>query len=137
MDRSTFESANPILDEIAVTLDELLDSDQFAAVRLALTRLNEAVGPRYTVNLNVCVDVFDAEWSVLRLYSTSAFRPTRASPLIRPMVTQRPRNTWSMARFRSFRTTAVPSVMGRGTLSSNIRLARSAVRPWVKKSSCS
>ncbi len=63
MDRSTFESADPILDEIAVTLDELLDSDQFSAVRLALARLSEAVGARYSVNLNVSVDVFDAERS--------------------------------------------------------------------------
>jgi len=60
MDRSTFESADLILDEMAVTLDELLDSDQFAAVRLLLARLSETVGPRYSVNLNVSVDVFDA-----------------------------------------------------------------------------
>ena len=51
MDRSTFESADPILEEMAATLDELLDSDQFSAVRLALARLSEAVGPRYSVNL--------------------------------------------------------------------------------------
>ena len=63
MDRSTFESADPILDEIADKLDELLDSDQFAAVRLVLARLSETVGPRYSVNLNVSVDVFDAERS--------------------------------------------------------------------------
>ncbi len=61
MDRSTFESADPILDEIAVTLDELLDSGAFSAVRLALVRLSEAVGARYSVNLNVCVDIFDEE----------------------------------------------------------------------------
>ncbi len=63
MDRSTFESADPILDEIAVTLDELLDSDQFSAVRLLLARLSEIVGSRYSVNLSVPVDVFDAERS--------------------------------------------------------------------------
>ncbi len=63
MDRSTYESADPIVDEIAVTVDELLDSDQFSAVRLALARLSEMVGARYSVNLNVCVDVFDAERS--------------------------------------------------------------------------
>jgi hypothetical protein len=63
MDRSTFESADPILEEMAATLDELPDSDRFSAIRLALARLSEAVGPRYTVNLNVCVDVFDAERS--------------------------------------------------------------------------
>jgi hypothetical protein len=63
MDRSTFESADLIVDEIADKLDELLDSDQFAAIRLLLVRLSEKVGPRYSVNLNVCVDVFDAERS--------------------------------------------------------------------------
>ena len=63
MDRSTFESADPILDEMGAMLDELLDSDRFAALRLALARLSEAVGPRYSVNLNVSVDVFDAERS--------------------------------------------------------------------------
>ena len=63
MDRSTFESADPILDEMAAKLDELLDSDRFSALRLALARLSETVGPRYSVNLNVSVDVFDAERS--------------------------------------------------------------------------
>ena len=63
MDRSTFESADPILDEMGAMLDELLDSDRFSALRLALARLSEAVGPRYSVNLNVSVDVFDAERS--------------------------------------------------------------------------
>ena len=63
MDRSTFESADPILDEMGAMLDELLDSDQFSAVRLLLAHLCETVGPRYSVNLNVSVDVFDAERS--------------------------------------------------------------------------
>ena len=60
MDQSSFESAEPILDEMAATLGELLDSDWFSAVRLALARLSETVGPRYSVNLNLCVDVFDS-----------------------------------------------------------------------------
>jgi hypothetical protein len=63
MDRSTFENANPILDEIADKLDEILDSDEFSAVRLALARLSETVGSHCSVNLTVCVDVFDAERS--------------------------------------------------------------------------
>ena len=63
MDHSTFEYAEPILKEMASTLDDLLDSDQFSAVRLALARLSQTVGPRYSMNLNVCVDVFDAERS--------------------------------------------------------------------------
>ena len=63
MDRSTFESADPILDEMGAILDELLDSDQFSAVRSLLARLSEIVGARYSVNFNVSVDVFDAERS--------------------------------------------------------------------------
>ena len=63
MDRSTFESADPIIDEMGAMLNELLDSDRFSALRLALARLSEAVGPRYSVNLNVSVDIFDAERS--------------------------------------------------------------------------
>jgi hypothetical protein len=61
MDRSTFESADLIVDEIADTLDEFLDSDYFAAIRLLLARLGEKVGPGYLANFNVSVDVFDAE----------------------------------------------------------------------------
>src|SRR3954468_8985778 len=61
MDRSTFESADPILDEIAASIDRLLDSDHLSDVRLALARLSEIVGPRYSVNLTVGVDVFDVE----------------------------------------------------------------------------
>lgn len=63
MDRSTFESADPIIDEIATALDEVLDSDRFDAVRVLLARLSERVGSRYSVNLNVSVDIFDAERS--------------------------------------------------------------------------
>jgi hypothetical protein len=61
MDRSTFESADLIPDEMSTTLDELLDSHQFSALRLFLARLSETVGPRYSVNLTVCVDVFDEQ----------------------------------------------------------------------------
>jgi len=39
MDRSTFESADLVVDEIADKLDELLDSDHFAAIRVLLARL--------------------------------------------------------------------------------------------------
>jgi hypothetical protein len=59
MDQSSFASADPILDEIGDMLDELLDSDQLSAIRLALTRLSTAVGSSHSVNLNVCVEVFN------------------------------------------------------------------------------
>jgi hypothetical protein len=63
MDRSTFDAADLIVDEIADKLDELLDSDHFAAIRLLLARLSEKVGPRYSANLHVSIDVFEAERS--------------------------------------------------------------------------
>ena len=61
MDQSSFNSAEPILDEIAAIVDRLLDSDQLADLRLALARLSEVVGHRHSVNLTVGVDVFDAD----------------------------------------------------------------------------
>lgn len=61
MDRASFESADPIIDQIAEVLDQIIDSDQLSAVREALTRLSEAVGPRYSVSLTVTVEVFDPD----------------------------------------------------------------------------
>jgi hypothetical protein len=80
MDRLTFESADLILDEMGAMLDELLDSDQFSAVRLALARLSEKVGPRYSVNLNVCVDVFDAERSHALPLLTAGLSTSKGKP---------------------------------------------------------
>jgi len=61
MDQSSFEALEPLLDEMAESLERIFDSDQASAVRLALTRMSEAVGPRLSVNLNVTVDVFDGD----------------------------------------------------------------------------
>jgi hypothetical protein len=44
MDRSTFKAADLIVVEIADKLDELLGSDQFAAIRVLLARLREPAG---------------------------------------------------------------------------------------------
>ena len=137
MDQSTFESANPILDEIAAKLDEVLDSDQFAFVRLLLARLSETIGPRYSVNLNVSVDVFDTERSNALPLLTLGFSTSEGKSPSGLMVTQLPRDTSSMARSKSSLTTTAPSVMGCGTSSSKTRPARSAGRLWVEKSSCS
>src|SRR4051794_39400070 len=61
MDRSSFRSADPILDQMAELIDQTLDSAQVSAIRQALARLSEVVGPRFTVSLSVVVDVFDPE----------------------------------------------------------------------------
>jgi hypothetical protein len=59
MDRSTFEAADPIVDQLAEVIDGVLDSIQFSEIRHALVRLSEAIGPQFSVNLNVCVEAFD------------------------------------------------------------------------------
>ena len=61
MDRSTFEAADPLVDEIAELTDKVLTSGELARLREALTRLGATVGDRYTVNLSVVVDVFDRD----------------------------------------------------------------------------
>lgn len=61
MDRSSFESADPILDQMAEMIDAVLDSDQLSALRQALVRLNEAVGAHLSVNLNLTVEVYDPQ----------------------------------------------------------------------------
>lgn len=64
-DRSTFESADLVVDEIAAKLDEFLESDEFGAVRQLLARLSETVAPRYSVTSNLSVEVFEAEPSAV------------------------------------------------------------------------
>jgi hypothetical protein len=61
MDRSSFESADPIVDRLADLIDQALESAQFEGIRQALAELSEAVGQRHSVNLSVNVEVFDPE----------------------------------------------------------------------------
>jgi ribosomal protein S27AE len=61
MDKTTFETADPILDEIAEVANALLDSEEMEALRSLLTKLNKAIGNRYLVALHLNVDVFDIE----------------------------------------------------------------------------
>jgi len=61
MDKSSFESADPIIDQLAELIDQTLESDQLTAIRQALVQLSNAVGSRYSVNLSVVIDVFDPE----------------------------------------------------------------------------
>jgi hypothetical protein len=61
MDRSSFESADPIIDQMAEMIDEVLDSSQFSEIRQALAQLSAAIDSRFSVNLDVRVEVFDPE----------------------------------------------------------------------------
>jgi ribosomal protein S27AE len=59
MDKSSFESADPIVDRLVDMIGQALDSAQFEGIRQALAELSKAVGQRYSVNLNVSIEVFD------------------------------------------------------------------------------
>jgi Zn-finger nucleic acid-binding protein len=61
MDRSSFESAEPLLEKIAERIDQILNSPQFADIRQALAQLSQTVGPPFSVNLDVSVEVFDPQ----------------------------------------------------------------------------
>lgn len=83
MDRSSFESADPIIDQLAEMVDQVLDSDQFEAIRQALFRLSEAAGSRYSVNLTVSVDVFDPGRSNPLPLLTTGFSTSEGKPPFR------------------------------------------------------
>ena len=61
MDPATFEAADPLVDKVADLVNSALVSDQLANLRQALDELGKAVGPRYSANLSVIVDLFDRE----------------------------------------------------------------------------
>ena len=71
MNQDTFNSTEPILDEIAFLLDNLLDSEAFTAIRQKLAELGKVVGDNQSASLTFTVDVFDCEKNVaLTLLST-------------------------------------------------------------------
>jgi hypothetical protein len=61
MDKTTFDIADPIVDDIAEAANELLDSPETEDLRSLLSTLNEAIGSRYSVSLDLNVTVFDVE----------------------------------------------------------------------------
>jgi hypothetical protein len=83
MDRSSFESADPIIDQLAEMVDQVLDSDPFEAIRQALARLSEAVGSRYSVNFTVSVDVLDPGRSNRLPLLTTGFSTSEGKPPFR------------------------------------------------------
>ena len=60
MDKTTFEAADPIVDQIADQITELLES-QTGALRTLLAQLSKAIGDQYSVSLDVNVSVFDRD----------------------------------------------------------------------------
>jgi Double zinc ribbon len=61
MDKKTFETIDPMVDEIDEVANELLESDATDKLRKLLTELNKALGSRYLVELHLNVDVYDTE----------------------------------------------------------------------------
>ena len=60
MDKTTFETADPIVNDIADAVTALLES-QTTQLRALLTQLNKAIGNRYAVSLDVSVGIFDRD----------------------------------------------------------------------------
>jgi len=61
MDKKTFETIDPVVDEIAEVANELLESAATEKLRSVLTELNKTLGSRYLVGLHFNVTVFDTE----------------------------------------------------------------------------
>lgn len=59
MDQAAFHDADPVIDEISEMVDQALASDHLTALRKALVKLSETLGNRYSVGLNVALDIFD------------------------------------------------------------------------------
>jgi ribosomal protein L37E len=59
MDPSTFETADKYTDEIAEVVERLFGSPETKDLRNLLTEMSKAMGNRYSVTLDVRVDVFD------------------------------------------------------------------------------
>ena len=61
MDKETFETIDPILDDVAEVANKLLKSAATDKLRSLLTNLNNTLGSRYLVSIHVNVTVFDTE----------------------------------------------------------------------------
>ena len=61
MDKETFETIDPILDDIAGVANKLLKSAATDKLRSLLTNLNSTLGSRYLVSIHLNVTVFDTE----------------------------------------------------------------------------
>jgi ribosomal protein S27AE len=61
MDKKTFETIDPILDEIAEVANELLQSVGAEKLRSLLSKVNKTLGSRYLVDLHLNVTVLDTE----------------------------------------------------------------------------
>jgi hypothetical protein len=61
MDKNTFDAADPIIDDIADATTVLFNDASAKELRNLLTKLQEAVGSQFLLNLTLNVDIFDEE----------------------------------------------------------------------------
>lgn len=61
MDQSTFSTAESHLDELADTIDDVLASSELEKLRDQLAEFGKALGQRYSVSLDMVVQVFDRD----------------------------------------------------------------------------
>jgi ribosomal protein L37E len=61
MNPTTFETADKYTDDIAKAVDEILRSPESEKLRNLLTEMHKAMGNRYSVTLDVRIEVFDCQ----------------------------------------------------------------------------
>lgn len=61
MDKKTFDAVDPIVNEIADAISEILASSESEKLRGLLTKLNKTLGSQYMTELMITLDVSDEE----------------------------------------------------------------------------
>jgi hypothetical protein len=115
-----------------VVVDRTLDSARLSAVRQALAKLSEAVGLRYSVSLDVIVDVVDPDRPHALPLLTTGLSTSGGKPPHRTWGDSTSQKYVTGGRSRSSPTTTAPDVTACGTSSSRIRPARDVARPWLE-----
>lgn len=93
MEPSAFDVADPLVDQIADQVDVALSSDELANLRQVLEQLGKAIGPRYSANLTVTLDVFDRERKKAISLLNTGLSTTDDGP---------PYRTWGDASFQRY-----------------------------------
>ncbi|QDU50493.1 hypothetical protein [Gimesia panareensis] len=60
MDQEAWQKAKDLIDEIEVSVDELLDSPELEGLRSKLAELGKRIGKKYSIDLNCTLEV--GEW---------------------------------------------------------------------------
>jgi hypothetical protein len=134
MDRSPFDAADLIVDRLADMITQALESAQFEGMRQALSELSEAVGQRYSVDLNVTIEVFDPSRSHPLPLVMTGLSTVEGKPPYQTWGDSTPQKYEVDGRCRSSPMTVVPGATGYGTSSSRIAPAENAMRPWARPS---